>query len=112
MTLFCRSYALSVLHISVLGPLEVERDGRLVQVPGGKTSELLVHLALEAGLLVRTDRLVEDLWGASAVSTRPNTLQSKIAKLRRALGDPTCGRRAALCPGPIPTQRRCLIGSG
>jgi len=76
-----------VLHISVLGPVEVRRDGELVPVPGGKTSELLVRLALDAGLLVRTDRLVEDVWAAEALNTRRNTLQSKIAKLRRAFGD-------------------------
>jgi DNA-binding SARP family transcriptional activator len=78
-----------VLSISVLGPVEVERNGRPVSVPGGKTSELLVRLALEAGVFVRTDRLVDDLWAADAVHTSRNTLQSKIAKLRRALGDPS-----------------------
>ena len=39
-------------------------------------------------MLVRTDRLVDDLWAAGAVNTRRNTLQSKVARLRRALGDP------------------------
>jgi predicted ATPase/DNA-binding SARP family transcriptional activator len=77
-----------VFQISVLGPVEVRRDGRPVPVPGGKTSELLVRLALEAGLFVRADRLVEDLWAEAAVNTRRNTLQSKVAKLRRAFGDP------------------------
>ena len=48
-----------------------------------------MRLALDAGLLVRTERLLDDLWGADAVTTRRNTLQSKIAKLRRALGDPS-----------------------
>ena len=51
-----------------------------------KHQKLLVRLALEAGQLVRTDRLVDDLWAAEAVTTRRNTLQSKIARLRRALG--------------------------
>jgi DNA-binding SARP family transcriptional activator len=77
-----------VFEISVLGPVEVRRDGRLVPVPGGKTSELLVRLALEAGVFVRADQLVEELWAADAVNTRRNTLQSKVAKLRRAFGDP------------------------
>ena len=72
----------------MLGPLEVRRDGHVLSVPGGKTSELLVRLALDAGLVVRTDRLVEDLWAAGAATTQRNTLQSKIAKLRRALGEP------------------------
>ena len=76
-----------MIHISVLGPVAVERDGRRIAVPGGKTSELLVRLALEAGTFIRADRLVEDVWAEDAVTTRRNTLQSKIAKLRRAFGD-------------------------
>ena len=72
----------------MLGPLEVIRDGQRVAVPGGKTSELVVRLALEAGAPVGADRLVDDLWAAGGRSTRRNTLQSKIAMLRRALGDP------------------------
>ena len=77
-----------MFQISVLGPVDVRRDGEPVPVPGGKSSELLVRLALEAGTFVGTDRLVEDVWAEDAVITRRNTLQSKIAKLRRAFGDP------------------------
>ena len=75
-----------MFQISVLGPVEVRRDGRLLSVPGGKTTELLVRLALEAGASCRADRLLDDLWAGAA--TRRNTLQSKVARLRRALGDP------------------------
>ncbi|HTE59635.1 MAG TPA: BTAD domain-containing putative transcriptional regulator, partial [Solirubrobacteraceae bacterium] len=74
-----------MFQISVLGPVEVRRDGQLLSVPAGKTSEVLVRLAVEAGVVVRADRLLDDLW-AGAV-TRRNTLQSKVARLRRALGD-------------------------
>ncbi len=77
-----------MLQISVLGTIEVRRDGAAVQVPGGKTSELLVRLALEAGQFIGADRLVEDVWADAAISTQRNTLQSKIAKLRKALGGP------------------------
>ena len=79
------SYPFAVLQVSLLGPLEVRRDGEVVSIPGGKTAEVLVRLALDAGVLVRADRLVEDLWADDAVTTSRNTLQSKIAKLRRAL---------------------------
>jgi DNA-binding SARP family transcriptional activator len=48
---------------------------------------VLVHLALEAGTFVPVDRLLDDLWAGAA--TRRNTLQSKIARLRRALGEPS-----------------------
>jgi len=74
--------------VAVLGALEVLRDGEHRPVPGGKTSELVVRLALEAGQIVRADRLVEDLWAAGGVNARRNTLQSKVTMLRRALGDP------------------------
>src|SRR4051794_4148320 len=77
-----------MLQISVLGPVGVSRDGRSLPIPGGRTAELLVRLALDAGVRVRADRLVDELWGADAINTRPNTLQSKVARLRRALGDP------------------------
>ena len=81
-------YALVVLQIALLGPLEVRRDSRRVHVPSGKASELLVRLAFEAGEPVRTDRLIDDLWASGARNTRRNTLQSKVAMLRRGLGDP------------------------
>ena len=84
-----RAYAQLVLKVAVLGPLEVTRDGQHVPVPRGKTSELVVRLALEAGTPIRADRLVDDLWTAGGRSTRRNTLQSKIAMLRRAFGDPS-----------------------
>ena len=84
-----RAYARQVLTVAVLGPLEVTRDGQRVPVPGGKTSELVVRLALEAGAPVSADRLVDDLWSAGGRSTRRNTLQSKVAMLRRAFGDPS-----------------------
>jgi predicted ATPase/DNA-binding SARP family transcriptional activator len=96
-----------VLSIAVLGPVEITRNGAPVTVPRGKTSELLIRLALDAGTLVRADRLVEDLWSDDAVHTSRNTLQSKIAKLRRALGDPAVlvsgdgGYTLAVDPGDV-----------
>ena len=38
-----------MLTVAVLGPVEVRREGELVRVPTGKTTELLVRLALDAG---------------------------------------------------------------
>jgi hypothetical protein len=43
-----RSRVVAAVRSAVLGPVEVRRDGRLVPVPGGKASEMLVRLALEA----------------------------------------------------------------
>ena len=77
-----------MLTVGVLGPLEVRRDGRPLSVPSGRTTEVLVRLALDAGQLVSAERLIDDLWGAAAAGTGRNTLQSKVSQLRRALGDP------------------------
>ncbi|HEX8509099.1 MAG TPA: BTAD domain-containing putative transcriptional regulator, partial [Propionibacteriaceae bacterium] len=70
--------------VAVLGVVEAYRDGVRVDVPSGKTTELLARLAVEAGVSVRTDVLLEDLW---AGPTSRNTLQSKVSQLRGALGD-------------------------
>ena len=75
-----------MLSICVLGSVVVRRDGTPVRIPAGKASELLVRLAVEPGVAVRSERLLDDLWGDEAATTRPNTLQSKVAMLRRALG--------------------------
>ena len=40
--------------------------------PGGRTSDLLVRVVLDAGLLLQSDRVVHDLGGAAGVTTRPN----------------------------------------
>ncbi|MET0415394.1 MAG: BTAD domain-containing putative transcriptional regulator, partial [Actinoplanes sp.] len=77
-----------MLTVAVLGPVDLRRDGVPVPVPGGKTTEVLIRLALEAGRPVRVERLIEDLWAGQAVGVARNTLQVKISKLRRVLGDP------------------------
>ncbi|HEY7077907.1 MAG TPA: BTAD domain-containing putative transcriptional regulator, partial [Solirubrobacteraceae bacterium] len=98
-----------MLEISVLGPLEVRRDGELLAVPGGKTAELLVRLALEAGAPVRADRLLDDLWDGAP--TNRNTLQQKVARLRRGLGEAAAvaggddGYRLTVDPAAVDAHR-------
>jgi predicted ATPase/DNA-binding SARP family transcriptional activator len=104
-----------VYDIRVLGPVQVVRDGEPVAVPGGKTAELLVRLALDAGAWVDADRLRDDLWSGEPISR--NTLQQKVARLRRALGEPSlvqsgdAGYRLAVAPEAV-DARRLLRGEG
>ncbi len=56
-----------------------------LRVPPGKSTELLVRLALEAGAEIRTEKLIDDLWGDETAER--NTVQSKVSMLRRALGE-------------------------
>src|SRR3954452_15643122 len=96
-----------VISISVLGPVELQRGGVSVPVRPGKTTQLLVRLALDAGVMVRTERLIEDLWAEEAASIARNPLQTKVSRLRRALGDasPITGTRAGytlnVAPGNV-----------
>jgi predicted ATPase/DNA-binding SARP family transcriptional activator len=76
-----------VIAVSVLDVVELHRDGERIAVRAGKTTEVLVRLALEAGVMVRTERLIEDLWADQAAGTARNVLQTKVSRLRRALGD-------------------------
>ena len=89
-----------MLTIGVLGPLKVRHDGRPLPVPSGKTTELLVRLAVDAGQVVSAERLIEDLWGEAAAATGRNTLQSKVSQLRRALADPPGSTPSGWPPWP------------
>jgi predicted ATPase/DNA-binding SARP family transcriptional activator len=104
-----------MLTVALLGPVELRRDGQRVALPGGKTTELLVRLALEAGRTVRSERLIDDLWGDDGVGTAKNTLQSKVSQLRKALGHPelvkggAAGYSLALEPSAVDAIEVCRL---
>ncbi|HEV8250525.1 MAG TPA: AfsR/SARP family transcriptional regulator, partial [Gaiellaceae bacterium] len=70
----------------LLGPLEVRRDGEPVEVRGSKRRALLALLILHANEVVRTDRLVDDLWGEHPPENAAAALQSHVSRLRKHLG--------------------------
>ena len=108
-TALTRPTVTPMLALFVLGPVEVRRDGKPVAIPRGKTAELLVHLALAAGTSVRADRLSRRSLGRDP--TNRNTLQQKVARLRRSLGDPSLlaggedGYRLAIEPDAVDAHR-------
>ncbi len=78
--------------VGVLGPLELDGDGR--RVGGGRLRALLARLALDAGRPVTTGRLVDAVWEDELPADQLHALQSLVSRLRRALGDGRLGRRA------------------
>ena len=74
------------LSFGLLGTLEVERDSRTVEISGQKLRAVLAILALNAGRVVSTDRLVDLLWGEEPPRTAVTSLQNFISQLRKALG--------------------------
>ncbi|NYI05521.1 AfsR/SARP family transcriptional regulator [Allostreptomyces psammosilenae] len=75
------------MRFGVLGPLAVwTADGEPVPVPGAKVRALLARLLVDPGRPVSVDRLVDDLWSATALPDHPgNALQGKVSQLRRVL---------------------------
>ena len=70
----------------MLGPFEIiNDDGAVVELRGSKLNALLVVLALHAGEVVPTGRIIEDLWGEQEIRDPTNALQVVVSKLRRAL---------------------------
>jgi len=70
----------------VLGPLVVERDGQVVELPAGHVKTLLAVLLAADGPVSR-DRLIDELWGEQPPTTAVSTLHVYLSKLRGALGD-------------------------
>jgi WD40 repeat protein/DNA-binding SARP family transcriptional activator/class 3 adenylate cyclase len=73
------------LSFRVLGPLEVELDGRVVAVGGPKERLVLAVLLAGAGTAVSVDALVDAVWGESPPRTAERTVHAYIARLRRVL---------------------------
>ena len=75
------------MEFRILGPLEIDDDGRGVTVRRGKEQALLAYLLLHPNEFVPTDRLIDELWGERPTPTARKTLQNAVSQLRRALGD-------------------------
>jgi DNA-binding SARP family transcriptional activator len=71
----------------ILGPLEVQENGRARDLGGVKQRALLTVLLLSANEVVSAGRLIEGVWGEQPPATAGKTLQVHVSRLRRALGD-------------------------
>ncbi|GAB2478541.1 BTAD domain-containing putative transcriptional regulator [Jatrophihabitans fulvus] len=74
------------MRVGVLGPVEaVTAPGRPVYLGSPMQQRLLAVLALHRGSTVATDTIVDALWPASPPDTAAASLQTYVARLRRAL---------------------------
>jgi DNA-binding SARP family transcriptional activator len=74
-----------VLRFGVLGPFQVEDDGRPVMLGSARRWALLALLTLNAGRVVGVERLVDALWGESPPRTAVHVLHVYVSDLRRSL---------------------------
>jgi DNA-binding SARP family transcriptional activator len=77
---------MSFVEVKLLGPLEVDVDGRHLELSRPKQRALLALLALRAGEVVSTDRLIDGLWGESPPKAAVGSLQNLVSELRKVLG--------------------------
>ncbi|MFG3498318.1 BTAD domain-containing putative transcriptional regulator [Streptomyces sp. NPDC047928] len=86
------------MEFRLLGPLEVSRDGRLVELGGMRQRAALAFLLLHANQVVSTSRLLGALWPEEdAPMTARKILQNAVWRLRGVLaGTPASGRGAEL----------------
>ena len=73
------------MDFRILGPLGVSHDGRTVPVTGTRQRELLALLLLDAGRVVSSDRLMEELWGANQPAAGSTALRVRVSQLRKVL---------------------------
>ncbi len=75
-----------VIHVGVLGPVEVlTPTGEPVAIGGRRPASVVAALALAGGAPVSSEALVAEVWGADAQPGAVDTLQSYLSRLRRAL---------------------------
>ena len=75
----------AAFEFSVLGPVQVLRDGSPVAIRSRRLQQLLALLVVEAGSVVPIDRLIDGLWDERPPEGATNTLQVYVYKLRGLL---------------------------
>jgi DNA-binding SARP family transcriptional activator len=75
-----------MIEFRILGPLEVEHEGRLAPLGGTRQRAVLAILLLHRGEVVSMDRLVDELWGERPPDSATKTVQVYVSRLRKELG--------------------------
>ncbi|HZO62961.1 MAG TPA: BTAD domain-containing putative transcriptional regulator, partial [Gaiellaceae bacterium] len=74
------------MEFAILGPIELRRDGRPLELGGPKQRSLLACLLLHANEVVPRDILIETLWGDAPPAGASRSLDSHVSRLRSLVG--------------------------
>ena len=99
------------MEFRILGPLEVEEEGRTIPLAGAKQRSLLALLLLarrQGG--ARPPRLIDEIWDGAPPATALENVQVYVSQLRAALGDGRLIRREhgyelRVAPGELDADR-------
>jgi DNA-binding SARP family transcriptional activator len=75
------------IRVRILGPIEIERGGRLIELSGRRERAVIALLLVNAGQTVSLDRMTEDLWDGSPPASAVTTLRAHVSRVRKALAD-------------------------
>src|SRR5262245_39414611 len=73
------------MQFRLLGPLEVEDNGRPIHLGSAKQRTLLAILLVHANEVVSRDRLIDELWGERPPPSAAHSLEVYVSRLRKAL---------------------------
>ncbi|MFF0158158.1 BTAD domain-containing putative transcriptional regulator [Streptomyces sp. NPDC005263] len=73
------------MDITLLGPLNADKDGAPVLPSAAKMRQILALLALHSNRVVPVSMIMEELWGYNPPRTGSTTLQTYILRLRRLI---------------------------
>src|SRR3974377_1714619 len=74
------------LEFRLLGPFDVLRGGRSIDLGADRQRALLALLVLHANEIIPSGRLIEELWGERPPDSARNMVQVYVSRLRKVLG--------------------------
>ena len=98
------------MRFRVLGPLEVDDEGRKVALGGPTPRTLLAILLLRRGEVVPADQLIEQLYGGVPPAKATKSVHAHVSRLRKSLGDDRLrtaggGYAVDISPGELDVDR-------
>ncbi|MGH4015642.1 MAG: AfsR/SARP family transcriptional regulator [Pseudonocardiaceae bacterium] len=73
------------MQFNLMGPLEVKGDGRTLTPTAAKPRQVLALLAINAGAMVSTEQLIDELWPEGPPTSAKTTVQTYVYHLRKIL---------------------------
>src|SRR5256885_15364084 len=73
------------MDFRVLGPVEVQQEGRHLALGGARERLLLALLLIRASRVASVDALIDDLWEGAPPDNAISTLRVYVSRLRKAL---------------------------
>ena len=77
---------MDALEFRILGPLQVNENGRTLSLGGSRRRAVLAFLLLHANEVVTVDRLVDDLWPDEPPQNATAALHNHVSRLRKVVG--------------------------